>query len=407
MIDAVGLFAGIGGIEKGFAKVGITTQLLCENDPLAQTVLRAHFPDSLLTGDIRLLRALPKADVVAAGFPCQNLSLAGNNHGIAGAQSGLINEVFRLLRKARPAPRWLVLENVPFMLWQKKGEAIRYITDALTELHYRWAYRVVDARAFGLPQRRRRVLLVASKVEDPRTVLFREESSDIAINDDGFVPCGFSWTEGRGGLGWAINGVPTLKGGSALGIPSPPAIWFRQSDSLATPDIRDAERLQGFPAGWTDVTTADQRTRPSLRWKLVGNAVSVPVAKWLANSLLNPLPLDEPLKPTRWTRDVWPNAAWGGKTAVHPVTISEWPIRRPYVGIGDFLQYPLKALSARATAGFLQRARAGTLNFAEGFLESVEVHLARMSSEAGQESVATERHSGRRRQIDAEPLCYA
>ena len=85
--------------------------------------------------------------------------------------------------------------------------------------------------------------------------------------------CGFYWTEGLRGLGWAIDAVPTLKGGSTLGIPSPPAIWIQgQRTSPTNPDIRDAERLQGFPSDWTEV--ARENGGRGARWKLVGNAVS-------------------------------------------------------------------------------------------------------------------------------------
>src|SRR5690606_19679397 len=97
--------------------------------------------------------------------------------------------------------------------------------------------------------------------------------------------CGFYWTEGLRGLGWAVNAVPTLKGGSSIGIPSPPAIVLPDG-RVVTPDIRDAERLQGFPADWTKV--AETVARRSARWRLVGNAVSVPAADWIGKRLLKP-----------------------------------------------------------------------------------------------------------------------
>jgi DNA (cytosine-5)-methyltransferase 1 len=75
--------------------------------------------------------------------------------------------------------------------------------------------------------------------------------------------------------------VPTLKGGSGLGIPSPPAIWMPDGH-FVLPDIRDAERLQGFPAGWTEAALTGH-SKEGARWKLVGNAVSVPVSRWLGD----------------------------------------------------------------------------------------------------------------------------
>ena len=151
----VGLFAGIGGLELGLSEHGWNTELLCEIDPGAQAVLRSRFADVPLHGDVTKLRALPSdIELVAAGFPCQDLSQAGKTAGITGARSGLVDEVFRLVKRKK-GPRWLLIENVPFMLQLGKGAAMRHITDALEDLGYTWAYRVVDARAFGLPQRRR------------------------------------------------------------------------------------------------------------------------------------------------------------------------------------------------------------------------------------------------------------
>lgn len=377
-MTVVGLFAGIGGLELGLKRAGLGTELLCEIEPSAQVVLRKHFDDVPLESDITRLQSLPSVDVVAAGFPCQNLSLVGRNDGIFGRESGLIKEVFRLLETSETAPKWLLLENVPFMLRHNKAHAIRHITRELARLGYRWAHRTVDTRAFGLPQRRRRVFLLASKTEDPRRVLFADDAGLREVLDCDQVPCGFSWTEGRLGLGWAINAVPTLKGGSAIGIPSPPAIWFRQQDLAATPDIRDAERLQGFEADWTDIVIDGKTLRPGFRWKLVGNAVSVPVAEWIGSRLVRPGEFDSSLSPGELSRSVWPNAAWGEGDKVYPVEVSEWPCFRPYTGIGEFLTYPMKPLSAKATAGFLKRARSSSLNFVDGFLDSLEVHLQKV-----------------------------
>src|SRR5262249_12660226 len=140
----------------------------------------------------------------------------------------------------------------------------------------KWAYRVVDTRAFGFPQRRQRVLLLASRKRDPRQVLLADDVADMAPPKKRNTAHGFYWTEGNAGLGWARDAIPTLKGGSTLGIPSPPAIWLPRGQ-LVTPDIRDAERLQGFPAGWTAAASPTSAKRNGPRWRLVGNAVSVPV----------------------------------------------------------------------------------------------------------------------------------
>jgi DNA (cytosine-5)-methyltransferase 1 len=191
--------------------------------------------------------------------------------------------------------------------------------------------------------------------------------------------CGFYWTEGLRGLGWAIDAVPTLKGGSTIGIPSPPGIWDSRRGTIKTPEIRDAERLQGFDPDWTLPALSANPARPGHRWKLVGNAVSVPVAEWVAGRLAAPGAFDRKLNSGLLPRGVaWPKAAWGHKGKVYAVECSMWPVRRPSPRISEFLAYPLKDLSLRAAQGFLSRALVGHLRFQDGFLDDVRSHIDRL-----------------------------
>jgi DNA (cytosine-5)-methyltransferase 1 len=377
-LSTVGLFAGIGGIERGLELAGHRNELLCEIDPGARKVLEHRF-EAKIERDIRRMGpAFPKVDLIAAGFPCQDLSQAGATAGITGRQSRLVGEVFKRLRKKKNGPRWLLLENVPFMLQLERGRAMRYLVDELEALGFMWAYRVVDARAFGIPQRRQRVLLLASRTEDPRPVLFGCEGGEHLPTFSPDRLCGFYWTEGLRGLGWAIDAVPTLKAGSTIGIPSPPAIWDPMDGSISTPDIRDAERLQGFDPDWTSSALTDPDVRRGHRWKLVGNAVSVSVARWVGHRLANPggdIPAWVALK-----RGVaWPRAAWGHQGKVHSVDVSTWPVREPAIPLRKFLRFPLSPLSHRAAAGFLSRAQVSGLHFEDGFLNDVARHVDRMA----------------------------
>jgi DNA (cytosine-5)-methyltransferase 1 len=315
------------------------------------------------------------ADLLTAGFPCQDLSQAGNTAGISGERSSLVGHVLRLL-EVEPIP-WVLIENVPFMLRLGKGIALHYIVDALERLGYKWAYRIVDSRAFGLPQRRQRVFLLACREGDPAAVLLSEDAGEPPRNGNGLneVACGFYWTEGIRGLGWATDAVPTLKGGSTVGIPSPPAIVFPGGD-IHKPDIRDAERLQGFPADWT--MPAERVAKGGYRWKLDGNAVSVDVSEWIGSRLLDPFEFRpvraRPMKPF----EAWPVAAWNNGDGRRTLELSMWPLHRKRVPLAQFLQYPTTPLSSKATAGFLSRLRLGYLNLPDGFEASVEAHLHRM-----------------------------
>lgn len=370
---SVGLFAGIGGIELGLARAGHETALLCENEPGAIAVLQAQFPEIPIHQDVCDLHKLPaKTQLLAGGFPCQDLSQAGTTSGIRGSRSGLVDEIFRLLR-THDVP-WVLLENVPFMLQLHSGMALDHIVTALEELGYAWAYRVVDSRSMGVPQRRQRVYLVASRVGDPRDVLLADDAGEPEPPDGRSwraVACGFYWTEGLRGLGWAYDAVPTLKGGSTIGIPSPPAIVLR-SGAIVQPDIRDAERLQGFDVDWTLPSNSVERS--GHRWKLVGNAVTVDVAAWIGRRLREPgfydPSSDEPLH--RGRKRAWPRAAWGMNGERWISLVSAWPERRATSRLEDFLSHPTRPLSERAAAGFYSRALKASLRFPEGFLELVE-----------------------------------
>ena len=378
-LSVAALFAGIGGIELGLRAAGHETYLFCERDAGAQRVLRAHFPDVPLSDDVGDLVELPAVDVVTAGFPCQDLSQAGRTAGISGRQSGLVENVFRLIDDSPEPPTWLLLENVSFMLSLDRGRAMDWLTTRLEERGFTWAYRVVDTKAFGLPQRRQRVLLLASREEDPRPVLLNEEHGEVEAELAAGIACGFYWTEGLRGLGWAVDAVPTLKGGSTIGIPSPPAIWRAGSESLVTPNLRDAERLQGFSADWTKPADTVDGRRRSDRWKLVGNAVSTPVAQWIGERLSTDE--DYNRSDAQLSGSRWPGAAWGRAGTRRSVEVSKWPVAYPRPHLHEFLTFPSQPLSARATAGFLTRAARGRLRFPSGLIWAAEQHLKTMQSD--------------------------
>jgi len=378
-LSVAALFAGIGGIELGLQAAGHQTHLLCEWDAAAQRVLQTRFPETPLVGDVAEVDALPEVDLVTAGFPCQDLSQAGRTAGIRGERSGLVEHVFRLLDSADHEPTWLLLENVSFMLSLDRGAAMRWLTHQLDERGFTWAYRVVDTRAFGLPQRRQRVLLLASRSADPRPVLLNPEHGEVEIVSREGLACGFYWTEGVRGLGWAVDAIPTLKGGSTIGIPSAPAIWRPGTGTIVTPHLRDAERFQGFPADWTVAADESEGQRRTARWKLVGNAVSTPVARWIGDRLRSSEPYDRVTDRDLGHGARWPTAAWGRAGERRAVDRSMWPVAYARPHLHEFLQHESHLLSARATAGFLDRAARGTLRIPEDLIAECRLHLDAMT----------------------------
>lgn len=378
-----GLFAGIGGFELGLSEAGHEAILLCDILPTARAVLTDRFKSVDLSEDVVTLADLPaETELVTAGFPCQDLSQAGRTAGLAGHKSGLVGEVFRLLERRKrtrhPVP-WIVIENVPFMLQLGGGKAMRVIVDEFERLGYRWAYRVVDSFSFGLPQRRERMYLVASNTEDPADVLLADDAPIARPQTDlTRYAHGFYWTEGLGGLGWAVDAVPTLKNGSTIGIASPPAVLLPDG-RIVKPGIRTAERLQGFPDDWT--LASENIAKPSMRWALVGSAVSVPVTKWIGERL-NCLGRYDAARDRPFPeRGKAPRAARYDGKARFEVSIGTDPIGKRPPHLTTVLGSDFTLLSARATAGFQSRMQRAKLRFQQGFEDAVARHLARMLEE--------------------------
>lgn len=364
-------------MELGMQRAGHHAALLCDVLPTAQAVLAARFPGVEYRHDITRLRSLPAdVDLVCAGFPCQDLSQAGRTAGLDGERSGLIGEVFRLLSRRRVPT--VVIENVPFMLQLSGGNAMRAIVDEFERRGYRWAYRVVDSYSFGLAQRRERVFLVASRTLDPAEVLLSDDAPiERHVSAIGARPHGFYWTEGRGGLGWAVDAVPTLKNGSTIGIASPPAVLMPDG-RIVKVGIRDGERLQGFDADWT--LPAEAVARPSARWGLVGSAVSVPVAHWVGKQLLAASHYDTQRDRPFPALSRPPRAARFDGRVRHAVAIGTDPLGVAPPPLLSFMSEPgaQEPLSLKATAGFLSRTRRAKLRFAPGFIAAVERHLIAM-----------------------------
>ena len=165
-LQEVSLFSGIGGISRGLELAGARTALLCEQDKHARKILARHFPDAAIHNDVteltaddcRSAGAVPGRTVLTAGWPCQGNSVAGRRGGMDDPRSGLWSHVVRLLADLRPA--WFIGENVPGLLSVNDGRDFHTVVHDLARLGYGFCWRVLDARHFGVPQRRRRVVIV-------------------------------------------------------------------------------------------------------------------------------------------------------------------------------------------------------------------------------------------------------
>ncbi|WP_420133240.1 DNA (cytosine-5-)-methyltransferase [Rhodopseudomonas sp.] len=167
----IDLFAGIGGLRKGFEEIGGKCVFTCEWDRYSQQTYRANFPndDHEIAGDIKAVEAadIPMHDVLIAGFPCQPFSIAGVSkknalkrpHGFACETQGtLFFDVERIIEHHRP--RAFLLENVKNLVNHDQGRTFRVIHDVLTrKLGYHISWKVIDAKPW-VPQHRERIFIV-------------------------------------------------------------------------------------------------------------------------------------------------------------------------------------------------------------------------------------------------------
>lgn len=161
-------FSGIGGFRKGFELCGMRCVGHCEIDRYADRSYRAIFEkkeDEWYANDITQIKPddLPRANLWAGGFPCQDISICGAGRGLDGARSGLFFEFARLLEgtPAEDRPEWLVLENVKNLLSINKGFDLATILHTLASLGYCVEYGLLNSKLFGIPQNRERIYLVA------------------------------------------------------------------------------------------------------------------------------------------------------------------------------------------------------------------------------------------------------
>ena len=172
-MKVLSLFSGVGGFDMGLENAGMQTVFQCEWDKHANSILHKHWPDvpkwddvSTLTGK-HILAHAPVIDVVAWGSPCQDLSVAGKRAGLEGGRSGLFHEGIRIIKELQEEtngqyPRISIWENVVGALNSNRGADFGIILNEMAEagaLAVEWS--VLDAQYFGIPQRRRRVFVIA------------------------------------------------------------------------------------------------------------------------------------------------------------------------------------------------------------------------------------------------------
>lgn len=207
MLRLGSLFSGSGGFELGAMLSGINPIFSAEVEPFPIRVTTKRFPNITHYGDVSKLNGaeVPPVDIITFGSPCQDLSVAGKRRGLDGERSGLFYQAIRIIKEMRNAtdgkyPRYIVWENVPGALSSNKGEDFKAVLEALCKIKTenasvprtetgKWenaglimaegfslAWRVLDAQYWGVPQRRKRIYLVADfDGQSAGKVLFESE----------------------------------------------------------------------------------------------------------------------------------------------------------------------------------------------------------------------------------------
>jgi DNA (cytosine-5)-methyltransferase 1 len=180
----VSLFAGVGGFDLGLERSGHTCVGQVEIDKHAQSVLSRHWPDVPKHDDVTTaidwadeIGLTGNVDLVAGGFPCQDLSVAGKRAGLDGKRSGLFYDALAFAKAVKA--KTILLENVPGLLSSNQGRDFGVLLTELADAGYsNIEWRILNSQFFGVAQRRRRVFIVASLgTESFRTVLAECESS--------------------------------------------------------------------------------------------------------------------------------------------------------------------------------------------------------------------------------------
>jgi len=289
--------SGIEAASVAWEALGWKAIGFSEIEPFPCELLKQKYPNVKNYGDMTKYENwdIGQFDILVGGTPCQSFSVAGKRGGTNDIRGQLMYAYLGIVATYRP--RWIVWENVPGVLSSNSGYDFATFVAGLEECGYGWAYRVLDAQYFGVPQRRRRVFVIGHI--DYRTylaskVLFEPESvrRDITSHAE-------AKKETSGAIGKSINYF--RRGGNYKYHVDEKSSTLRCTAANDCFDLIldngrkirrltpvECERLQGFPDNWTRISwrgkSADQ-CPDTPRYKAIGNSMAVPVMRWIGNRI--------------------------------------------------------------------------------------------------------------------------
>lgn len=327
-IRFIEMFAGIGGFRLGLEKAsqtsckhnpqgsrgeslrsnrdvastakfdgGATPPYRClwanDNDKWACQVYRKNFGDNeLVEGDINTvdLGGIPDHDLLAAGFPCQSFSVAGKRKGFQDPRGTLFWNILQVIDAKRPP--LILLENVKGLLSHDRGETFATILRELGNRNYWTEYQILNSRNYSVPQKRERVFIVGHLGgRSSREIFPVEEIGEDAYEGDrealhceatSALLASYRKNNCRGSYISSSHEVSNALDHTGYLYD----VHHDPKQSMSGRTIRrlipvECERLQGFPDGWTEGLSDNQR------WKCLGNAVTVNVIEYLGRLLLH------------------------------------------------------------------------------------------------------------------------
>ncbi|MBU0460041.1 MAG: DNA cytosine methyltransferase [Nanoarchaeota archaeon] len=191
-MKVISLFCGAGGMDYGFLKAGHTIVWANDHDKDSLETYRNNIctkfnlpEDHIVLGDIEKIdtKDIPDGDIVIGGFPCQGFSIANLYRHVGDERNKLYLELLRVIKEKKP--KYFVAENVPGLLSIGKGEVIKLIMKDFKEAGYKAQYKVLNAVDFGVPQSRRRVIILGTRNDIPKRAVHPQpthfENSSINI----------------------------------------------------------------------------------------------------------------------------------------------------------------------------------------------------------------------------------
>jgi DNA (cytosine-5)-methyltransferase 1 len=267
----ISLFTGIGGLESNNTK----PLLVCEKDIHCKKYLQKTFKTSEYIDDIKDItsskRSVPKADIVTGGWPCQDLSVAGERKGFKGVKSVLFYDLLKVAQRSKCET--VIAENVPNLLNIDSGGVFATVLSEFANIGYKYiGWRTVNTRSFNLPHQRRRLFIVASKSEQVAKNLFNPIKKRISSPKNTTQVNSFYHTAGTHSICFSKNYTPTFKVSG-----SGPAIQYK--NNIRRISANESLKLQGFnPNKFKDITDTQ-------KYSMAGNAVSKPVGNFIFDAI--------------------------------------------------------------------------------------------------------------------------